>query len=213
MRRYCRSTAAHNVLQIDDADQCDLWSRFRMGYRGWPSTLETGNTDGFSWARATHNAYRRLGVPRVGRWLACRPGGPWFCVDWAEGRGRHHLTSRLHLHPQTVVLSIRDGEVQLGFHGSTIQLSYLTPGKVDVVSGWYCPEFGRGLASPVIEWSAEAGLPAFSGWCLALENTGGIPRLDCDERGSLWIRWTDRQGHAELHPLAEASIAAGSTPY
>src|SRR6185503_10243813 len=35
MRQYCRSTAAHNVLQIDDAEVCDVWSKFRMGYRGW----------------------------------------------------------------------------------------------------------------------------------------------------------------------------------
>ena len=72
MRRYCRSSAAHNVLQIDGHDQCDMWSRFRMGYRGWPTGLECGQTHGFHWARAAHNAYRRLGVPKLGRWLACR---------------------------------------------------------------------------------------------------------------------------------------------
>ncbi len=94
MRAYCRSSAAHNVLQIDAEDQCDMWSRFRMGYRGWPRGLKSGETHGFHWARATHNAYRRLGVPKVGRWLACRPGGPWLCVDWALGKGRRRLSSR-----------------------------------------------------------------------------------------------------------------------
>jgi uncharacterized heparinase superfamily protein len=76
MRRYCRSTAAHNALEIDGASQCDMWSRFRMGHRGWPTSLFTGSEGGFDWTSAAHNAYRRLGAPTVGRWIACRPGGP-----------------------------------------------------------------------------------------------------------------------------------------
>ncbi len=31
-RPYCRSTAAHNVLQVDDENQRDVWSQFRTGY-------------------------------------------------------------------------------------------------------------------------------------------------------------------------------------
>src|SRR5262249_49892141 len=92
LRRYCRSTAAHNVLQVDDRGQCDPWSRFRMGYRGRPTGLETGRTGQFDWARSSHNAYRRVGVPKVGRWVACRPGGPWLIVDWVIGEGQHRLS-------------------------------------------------------------------------------------------------------------------------
>ena len=87
LRESCRSTAAHNVLQIDGREQCDTWSRFRMGYRGHPTPLETGIENGFDWARAGHDAYRRLGIP-ARRTMDRLPAG-WAVADrrlgaWAE---------------------------------------------------------------------------------------------------------------------------------
>lgn len=166
MRRYCRSTAAHNCLEIDGQDQCDMWSRFRMGYRGWPGPLETGQAAGFHWASAWHNAYRRLGVPRVGRLVACRPGGPWLCLDWAEGRGTHRLTSRLHVHPDFHVTPIGDRAVELRCDGVRLRLYFLGRGGVSVEAGWYCSQFGLRLPAPVVRFESETALPASIAWCL-----------------------------------------------
>ena len=167
MRRYCRSTAAHNCLQIDGQDQCDMWSRFRMGYRGWPGPLQTGQTGDFHWAWAWHNAYRRLRVPRVGRLVACRPGGPWFCLDWAEGRGTHRLVSRLHLHPDVRARQVDPTAVELDSAGGLLHLEFLGPGTLTIQTGWYCPQLGLRLPSAVVCWQAEAPLPAAVAWCLA----------------------------------------------
>lgn len=166
MRRYCRSTAAHNCLEIDGQDQCDMWSRFRMGYRGWPGPLETGHAAGFHWASAWHNAYRRLGVPRTGRLLACRPAGPWLCLDWADGHGTHRLASRLHLHPHVRARQVDANTVELESPGSQLRLHFLGPGSLAIETAWYCPQFGLRMPSAVACWHAETPLPAALAWCL-----------------------------------------------
>jgi hypothetical protein len=169
MRQYCRSSAAHNVLRMDDQDQCDTWSRFRMGYRGWPRDFTSGKHGDFWWARAEHDAYRRLGVPRVGRRLACRPGGPWYCMDWASGLGRHRLTTTLRFHPDVEIKPMAEDRLRIR-HGETVLcLRWLTPGRTRLTRGWYCPEFGLRRECPVAEWTTTTGLPACCGWSLSWE--------------------------------------------
>jgi len=191
MRRYGRSTRAHNVLQIDGHDQCDTWSRFRMGYRGWPSGFTAGEESGFHWARASHNAYRRLDVPRVGRWIACRPGGPWLCVDWVEGRGRRDLSAWLHLHPDVTVEKVGDDRVRLEAGGTVLHLHYLTAGRVTLDDGWYSPQFGHRIRCPVVRWTASASLPAVCAWSLAWGDCRGRASVEHAEGDNVVVRWTE----------------------
>lgn len=166
MRRYCRSSTAHNVLQIDGFDQCDMWSRFRMGYRGWPTDFAHGRVDESPWCRASHNAYRRLGVARVDRWLAVLPEGPWLCVDRAEGEGTHLLSCRLLLHPEVEVQPIGADRFELIVGQRRLRLQFLAPGTVHLGTGWYCPRFGSRLEAPELCWSAEVPLPFACGWSI-----------------------------------------------
>jgi uncharacterized heparinase superfamily protein len=188
MRAWCRSTAAHNVLQIDGREQCDTWSRFRMAYRGKPSPIETGECCGFHWAGASHNAYRRIGVPWVDRWIACRPGGPWICIDRAAGTGRHRLVNRLHLHPEVRVEQVADDEILLGVDGGLLHWRTLVPGSLTVADGCYCPEFGVRLACRTICWEAACDLPALCGWALSWT---GEDRIGLTMRGETpVVQWS-----------------------
>lgn len=187
MRQYCRSTAAHNVLQIDGLNQCDVWSRFRMGHRGHPTPLETGEHGEFSWARAAHNAYRRCGVPRVGRWIGCRTGGLWMIVDWACGTGAHRLTNRLHLHPQASVVETERNCVRIDLEQVTCHVAALGEGRLSIKRGWYCPEFGLCLSAPVLEWEAQAQLPAACGWCFRSQPHEQLPALRIDANSAIHV--------------------------
>ena len=191
MRRYCRSTAAHNVLEIDDRDQCDMWSTFRMGQRGWPGKLVTGTTDGIHWARATHNAYRRLGVPLIGRWVGCREGGSWLIVDWAEGSGRHKLTNRLHLAPEVQATQVFPEQIRIECEELVFELRSLAPGTLSITSGWYCPEFGRRLPASVVEWTATTELPCACGWHLDWGSRNDTIALVHGPSGDVLLRWNN----------------------
>ena len=203
MRRYCRGTAAHNVLQVDDRDQCDVWSRFRMGYRGWPFEFAVGEADRFHWARAHHNAYRCVGVPSVGRWVACRPGGPWLCVDWAEGTGNHDLSAWLYFHPDVLVRKVGDDEVRLEAGGIVLWLRYLTAGQITITEGWYCARLGRREPAPAVRWTASAELPAVCGWSLAWGDCRGAATLQQTPGQSVLLRWTENDEMVQLQPTGK----------
>ncbi|PQO38063.1 alginate lyase family protein [Blastopirellula marina] len=184
MRQYCRSTRAHNVLQIDDEEQCDVWSRFRMGRRGKTSSLKTGTTHGFHWGAATHNAYRHLGVPEVGRLLACRPDGPWIILDWAKGRGSHTCMNRLHLGPEVTTGAVEGKQIELQLPGESASLSLLGMGQLSLAASWYCPEFGNRIARPMVEACYEGNLPYVAGWCIQGTKCAQQVDLNIDSDGA-----------------------------
>ncbi len=60
-RQFCRSSMAHNLLTVDGKNQCEIWSKFRMGERGKVICRKSGTKDQYRWCFAEHNAYRKLG--------------------------------------------------------------------------------------------------------------------------------------------------------
>ncbi len=205
MRRYCRSTAAHNALQIDDADHCDVWSRFRMGYRGWTGEMTRGIRNGFHWAKAGHNAYRRLGTPQVSRWLACRAGGPWICVDTARGKGNRRITQRLHFHPDVAVEQVAADKFSLSLGRIVVELGVFGLEDARVEQGWYCPRFGVRQAAPVVTWSAMRDLSATCGWVLQWGPSQGQATID-GQGDAARLFWTDAN---EAGPQSDFELPLG----
>ena len=198
MRDYCRSAAAHNTLQIDGTDQCDMWSSFRMGYRGHPLEFDCGEEGQVAWARASHDGYRRVGVPRVTRWSAVvEDDGPWFCVDLAAGRGLHQFEERLHLHPDVTAAVIQPNLVRLACAGQSIWLHLLgNSTTANLLPGWYCPRFGAPQRNTVVEWSMLAEAPHAMGWGLCFSETPlDIQLIHC--RGQVDVHWMDVAGRTE----------------
>ena len=202
MRRYCRSTAAHNVLQIDGVEQCDMWSRFRMGYRGHPSPLEHGREGGFDWCRATHDAYRRIGVPLVGRWLACRAGGPWFFVDWAMGEKdrRHELIDRLHLAPDVSIVSESPHAVSIKVGERSLEVRSLSDAVMTIEQGWYCPDFGVRHEASVLTLNRSSALPACMGWMVQEAGQDNRASLTIRPNGGIELHWQNGDAAFVLHP-------------
>jgi uncharacterized heparinase superfamily protein len=189
MRTYCRSTAAHNVLQVDDVEQCDMWSRFRMGRRGRPTGFRQGETGPFRWVAATHDAFRRAGVPVTGRWIACRSESPWIITDWADGAGEHTLVHWLHLSPEVRVHLWSDDRAELDLDAGRIVLRYHTAGQLRVVPGWYCPDFGVRQRSAVLRFECRCRLPHAVVWSLRREPATGT--VSVDRHGGLVVRFQD----------------------
>ena len=170
MRWYCRSSLAHNVVSVDDNNQFDIWSKFRMGYRGHTSHLKDGRNSAVNWASACHNAFRRLGVGNVSRLVAAEPGKFWYCVDHANGKGRTHgksgrsVSGFVHFSPQTSVNEVDNGRFRVVIGENQFDLSIFGASRVKTCTGWYCPEFGQRQANVVIEYVFAENIPA--GWLL-----------------------------------------------
>lgn len=58
IRAFERSTKAHNTVQIENIDQSEMWSAFRVGHRAHVKIL----TDNHSSIVAQHDGYKKLGI-------------------------------------------------------------------------------------------------------------------------------------------------------
>ncbi|GAB6188095.1 hypothetical protein JCM17478_35970 [Thermopirellula anaerolimosa] len=195
-RAFCRGTSAHNVLEIDGLNQCDVWSRFRMGRRGWPERLRCGQDGPFHWARCAHNAYRFVGVPRVGRLMVCVGDGPWIILDWADGHGKHRFVNRLRLGPDWSVaredgalLTVTDGRESLA-------VRTLSGAEVRRQPTQYYPFFGCSTPVIALEQEAETAPPYVSGWIIS-RTSDEAPMAEV--RGtSVLLHWRDYRAEIGL---------------
>ncbi len=164
-RLFCRSTAAHNTLELDGQNQCDVWSRFRMGHRGWPGVLAHGRQGPFLWAYCTHNAYRFCKVPTVARLVACSALHGWLVVDWACGVACHQMVSRLRIGPGWQARLVEGRTVEVSFKNCRLLIQPITPeAELRLKPSAYFPQFGRREEIVEVVQKHEKNLPAFIGW-------------------------------------------------
>ncbi len=118
VRRYCRSTAAHNTVEIDGQDQCELWGAFRVARRGYPRDV-TWRCDerGFTLS-GWHDGYRRLpGKPTHARQMQWSTAEGLTVHDRITARRPVQCISRLHLHPACHVADVSSRLVHVSHPG------------------------------------------------------------------------------------------------
>ncbi|MCA9216771.1 MAG: alginate lyase family protein [Planctomycetales bacterium] len=170
IRDVVRATASHNCLEIDSLNQCDVYSRFRLGHRGRVDKTETGSNDNLWWATARHNAYRDIGVPFVHRLIACGSSF-WLIVDWFSCNKPHSVVSHLHFAPD-VSLSLCNGHVQANIRSRDVFIYPLGKLKsVDIEHSKYFPKMGEEVASSKLVQRCDATPPHFAvGWLFQLSS-------------------------------------------
>jgi uncharacterized heparinase superfamily protein len=149
MRDYCRSTASHNTVQVDGAEQAELWASHRIGRRGYP--VDAGAREdaaaGRIVLRGGHTGFEALpGRPRHHREMVLGPDGLEI-EDRISSRGSHAAKAFFHLHP-ACSLRERDGGFDIIHPGGV--LAFLSDARLGRTTGWHCPEFGVRLPNPVI---------------------------------------------------------------
>jgi len=97
-REWQRGTAAHNTIRIDNMDQSEMWSAFRVGRRARAFDLRT---DGSTFVEAAHDGYTRLPNPVIHRRRLDVSSGDVKVTDRIEGRGQHRVEVFFHFHPET----------------------------------------------------------------------------------------------------------------
>ncbi|MEE8475621.1 MAG: alginate lyase family protein [Myxococcota bacterium] len=167
MRRYCRSTRAHNTVEIDGQSQCEFWAAFRVGRRGRPRDVEVETrTDGFR-IHGWHDGYERLGGgTKHRREFAWHDRGVLMVRDTITSSRRVSGVSRLHLHPDCRIASLEGREAVVEYPGGSFRVGFAGPGELEVEDSYYCPEFGVRIGNRALAFTALA-VPASSGSCVA----------------------------------------------
>jgi len=155
MRQYCRSTTAHNTLEINGEDQCQMWAAFRVGRRGRPHNVKWLPSDGGFQLSAWHDGYYRLkGGPIHHRQFNWNKSGSLIVKDKIIASRPQSLVSRLHLHPDCIIDELKDNSARIIYPAGKFKISFSNNnGELSVEDSFYCPEFGIKKANTLLAFS------------------------------------------------------------
>lgn len=156
-RDYCRSTRAHNTVEVESEDQCEFWSTFRMARRASPHDVSWHATDKGFTLTGSHDGYTRLkGRPIHHRSLKWETGRGLHMVDRVRSRRPVQVVSRIHLHPECEVTAICDASAEVSTPGGAVTIRYTGPGALSLEDSFYCPKFGSMQKSVALAYSVTS---------------------------------------------------------
>lgn len=149
MRKYCRSTAAHNTLEIDSTDQCELWSVFRMARRVKPETIHKSiHQHELSFEGKVSNYHLK------GKTCHHRKAGFKDSVlnitDYVNGPHQKGL-SFLHLHPDVSIQDEHTNSIVIIKNKFRYKIEFNLP--LHKQKGWYCPAFNKRFENIILYWA------------------------------------------------------------
>lgn len=157
-RRYCRSTRAHNTVEVEGQDQSEMWGAFRVARRGQPRQVQWHTDDEGFELSGWHDGYMRLsGTPtKHHRRFQWSHTGTLHISDRLTAPRSITATSRLHLHPSCDLLSITSRQVHIRTPGGRVQLDFHGAGELrcNQEASWYCPAFAQAIPNPVLAFVA-----------------------------------------------------------
>ncbi|MDT8322496.1 MAG: alginate lyase family protein [Bacteroidota bacterium] len=186
-RHYSRSTAAHNTVEIDGAEQSEIWKSFRVGRRARIRHAQREERDGVVILRGTHDGYTRLRRGMLHERAVVVAGDSWIAVvDWLHGSGRHQYRSFLHLHPD-VTIEPANGRVDMRRGDSRVVFLSEGPESLITTETEYYPAFGEKVPRSSVILQNNALFPHTTAYVLLLEG-GNSPLSLNEDDGSVDIR-------------------------
>jgi uncharacterized heparinase superfamily protein len=146
-RKYCRSTAAHNTIEIDKHDQCEFFDAFKVGRRISPchvifETLQNG------FRLSGELFYNRKTIHR--RLFEWNHDGILKITDHVDSSQLITIISRFHLHPDCKIIEQKNNEI-IAEHDSIRWKLICCNYPITLDHFDYSPEFGLKIPGIVIE--------------------------------------------------------------
>jgi uncharacterized heparinase superfamily protein len=161
VRSHARSTCAHNTVVVDDCEQSEIWSAFRVGRRAHPlyASLEP-QTDGVLF-RGAHDGYRCL-PGRVTHGRSAFVGQDFVIElkDELSGGGYHRAVSWLHAAAGLDIRAVSGDFEIVDERGERV--ARLEPGagsQAELIQTPRYPQFGVKATGMSLRLSAEGELP------------------------------------------------------
>jgi uncharacterized heparinase superfamily protein len=138
-RERARATGSHNTVTLDDQDQCEFWSSFRVGRRAHPHVLRFEARERGFVLEGSHDGFACLaGQPEHVRKLTATPDSIEV-EDRIVGGAGQRVRARLLLHPDAQLERVNNLlRIELGPIAVALDCAH----PCDVVEAWWCPDFG-----------------------------------------------------------------------
>lgn len=189
-RAYCRSTRAHNTVEVDGQSQCELWGVFRVGRRARPHDVTVRRSAAGFVLSAWHDGYQHLpGAPRHRRELAWHDSGAVAVRDTVSATRAVATASRLHLHPGCRIVALDGRRAVVETAAQSVTILFAGRGELRRQTSLYCPRFGvaRERQVLVFEIGSDRGRSGF-----LISRTGAAASFDLESGariGELGIGW------------------------
>jgi len=172
MRNLLRSTASHNTLRVDGAEQNDFkpeWL-FRMFETSRAETVSFSDAADVAEYVGRHHGYERLADPVTHeRTLRLsKRSGALDIVDRLSGRGTHDLLWHFHLAPGVAVEPGEHG-MRLTAPGLEARLRFDSALHSAIEPAWYSPSYGVRLACAAINLTLRAAVDGERTWAFSVE--------------------------------------------
>ena len=171
IRKYNRGNAGHNTVTVDGENQSEVWGAHRCARRAYPLYARLNEReDGSIHFEGAHDGYKQLKGRPIHHRSITWAGGEITIEDRIEGQDTHDIESRLHIHPDLKVEQV-DGGVRVRGDGQPLMnVSAVGEGRVEIESGWYCPEFNKKISCPVITLNHKnMALPSKCAWLIMVQ--------------------------------------------
>lgn len=154
MRAYCRSTRAHNTVEIEGQNQVEVWASFRVGRRCAPREVDWNELpDGFRLS-ARHDGYRHLtGRPTHARSFRWHASGKLDIADNVDSRRSVRSVARVHFHPDCRIEELRGDACTIGTSEGKVRVSWSGWAEVAEDDSVYCPQFGVEIPNHCLRFS------------------------------------------------------------
>jgi uncharacterized heparinase superfamily protein len=160
LRRFVRSTRAHNTVCVDGQDQAECWGSFRVARRFAPTGVSYKKVNGQSRFTGRFDGYAKLIGDSIThqRQITCNDDRCEIIVeDLIEGEGKHFVESLIHLHPD-VELKLEKNCAQLKHSDINCRIeSDNLPFTVE--DFLYCPQFGLKQQNSALRIGGSLNLP------------------------------------------------------
>lgn len=147
-RKFERSTAAHNTIEIDHTNSSEVWSSFRVGRKAKIIDIQKGSNS----VSATHDGYRFLkGAPLHTRKIVSNSKNI-LVEDRIKSSSSHTIIARYHLHP-CIRVSLTDNKDILKIilkNGKEVYFKALQ-GSINLIDNYYAEGFGSLSSCKTIE--------------------------------------------------------------
>jgi hypothetical protein len=150
-RQLERSTAFHNTVQLDDKEQSEVWSAFRVGRRANVHNIyEQRNEHGNVHLSACHNGYQKWGVKHKRSWTVEKEGKRIVIKDQLIGNKENQGILNLHFHHAWMDKIIHEnGKIVLG----DLTISFKNEPTIKLME-YHCPNgynsFNKSIKARII---------------------------------------------------------------
>ena len=139
-RRIERGTAGHNTVAIEELEQSEIWSNFRVARRAHARILR--ETDDM--IEAKHNGYKRLGASHIRKFTF--EDKTIKILDKIKSRTTYNCYAYFHLHPDIAPI-VEGNTVHLK---DNTHIRFKNYGHLSLIDTYYSPEFNIRIPNKTI---------------------------------------------------------------